>query len=99
MKTWRRKYRPVLLQYYQNTRDSLPQILITPFEKEKLLFFIEVFKKMESLNVIKLKPPGRKFKSLLELAGQHACEQQRTRLNFNNKVSILPFLSWESFWR
>ena len=80
-----------LLQYYQNTHDSLPQILITPFEKEKIFFLNQVFEEIDSLKSIKIKPPGRKFKSLLELACGHACEQQRTRLNLKQSVYLALF--------
>ena len=71
-----------LLQYYNDTKDSLPGTLVVSFDKNKLSFLKKVFKESENLNKIKLISPGRIYKSLFDLADQHAREQGRMRLNF-----------------
>jgi excinuclease ABC subunit C len=75
-----------LFQYYANTHDSFPQLIVTqmPTESNELLE-----KGMQSLEKnIRVRPPLKKYDSLLNLTRDHAFEQQRVRMLHEDSVYV-----------
>lgn len=82
-----------LYQYYTGTYDTLPQLIIAPFDEEKRHFFTQVFQwaqgpKAHELKKIQIRPPGQNYKSLLELTKHQAHEHQRVRLSTQTSVYL-----------
>lgn len=75
-----------LFQYYAETYDILPDVIITQFDDETNSEFeiaLQSFK-----DKIKVRSPGNKYHSLLELTRDHAFEQQRVRLLNQDSVYV-----------
>ena len=65
-------------QYYQNSRDALPEMIISPLGEERNRPFA---KAIASLGSVQVKPPGRHIASLADLVLEHIQEHQRIRLD------------------
>ena len=65
-------------QYYQNGRDSLPELIVSPFVEKRNKPFARA---ISSLGSVRVQNPGRQFASLAELVSEHICEHQRIRLD------------------
>lgn len=74
-----------LFQYYTGTHDSLPEVLISKFEKENQKIFSEA---MKSIQKVKVKRPGKKFEGLHKLTTDHAYETQRVRITNQDSVYV-----------
>lgn len=75
-----------LFQYYANTYDSLPQLIITQMTEESnglLQAGIETLDKN-----IRVRAPQKKYESFLNLTRDHAFEQQRVRLLHEDSVYV-----------
>lgn len=75
-----------LFQYYANTYDSLPQLIITQMTDESnelLQAGIETLDKN-----IRVRTPQKKYESFLNLTRDHAFEQQRVRLLHEDSVYV-----------
>lgn len=75
-----------LFQYYANTHDSLPQLIITQMTEESnelLQAGIETLDKN-----IRVRAPQKKYESFLNLTRDHAFEQQRVRLLHEDSVYV-----------
>ena len=64
-------------QYYQNNRDLLPEVIVSPFSAEDNKLFS---KALQSLGTIRVRTPGQQFASLSGLALEHIQEHQKIRL-------------------
>ncbi|PIP94853.1 MAG: hypothetical protein COW00_15520 [Bdellovibrio sp. CG12_big_fil_rev_8_21_14_0_65_39_13] len=74
-----------VFQYYSQSHDTLPSIVVTDFQSEKFKLLEETMK--EAMN-ISVRTPGRKYASLLELTKDHAKEQQRVRISNEDSVFV-----------
>jgi excinuclease ABC subunit C len=75
-----------LFQYYANTYDSLPELIITQMTEESnglLQAGIETLDKS-----IRVRAPQKKYESFLNLTRDHAFEQQRVRLLHEDSVYV-----------
>ena len=77
-----------LLQYYLQSRDSFPDVVIVPFQKQVLSLLKEA---LAEVGKIKVRSPGQKYSSLIKLTRNHACESQRVR--FKNQESLFIALN------
>ena len=64
-------------QYYQNSRDFQPQVIVSPFSVEENKLFS---KAIQSLGKIRVRSPGRQFASVANLVLEHIREYQKIRL-------------------
>lgn len=75
-----------LFQYYSNTYDSLPQLIVTQFkEEDNQLFESAVITLSKNIRV---RSPQKKYDSLLNLTRDHAFEQQRVRMSHEDSVYV-----------
>jgi excinuclease ABC subunit C len=75
-----------LFQYYSNTHDSLPQLIITQLSDDGNAM-LEVGISTLDKN-IRVRPPLKKYDSFLNLTRDHAFEQQRVRLLHEDSVYV-----------
>ena len=75
-----------LFQYYANTYDSLPQLIITQMNEESNTMLQAGIGTISS--DIKVRPPQKKYDSFLNLTRDHAFEQQRVRLLHEDSVYV-----------
>lgn len=75
--------RNYIFQYYDNTLDTLPNLVILE-EEDKLLQ--EAFSKVEHIAHLKVSTAGKNYKSLMELAKDQAKEHQHVRLKNDESV-------------
>ena len=64
-------------QYYQNSTDSLPDVIVSPFSAKDNKLFSQAIK---SVGNIRVRTAGRQFLSLANLALEHIKEHQKIRL-------------------
>jgi len=77
-----------LFQYYSTTQDTLPEHIILPFKKTSLELFESALNSLDKFDSVKVKGPGKKFKSLIELTKNHAIEHQRMRLTSQESLFV-----------
>lgn len=75
-----------LFQYYAETFDLLPDVIITQFSSEVNTEFETALKNVQEK--IQVRTPGNKYQSLLDLTRDHAFEQQRVRLLNQESVYV-----------
>ncbi|MCK6596250.1 MAG: excinuclease ABC subunit UvrC [Bacteriovoracaceae bacterium] len=75
-----------LFQYYAETFDLLPDVIITQFSNDVNEEFETALKNVQEK--IQVKSPGNKYQSLLDLTRDHAFEQQRVRLLNQESVYV-----------
>lgn len=75
-----------LFQYYAETYDLLPDVIITQFSSEVNAEFETALKNIQEK--IQVRTPGNKYQSLLDLTRDHAFEQQRVRLLNQESVYV-----------
>ena len=75
-----------LFQYYANTYDSLPQLIITQMREESNSLLQAGIETVSS--DIKVRAPQKKYESFLNLTRDHAFEQQRVRLLHEDSVYV-----------
>lgn len=78
-----------LFQYYSNTHDSFPQLIITQMssvENELLENGLVTLEKLEKS--IRVRAPLKQYDSLLNLTRDHAFEQQRVRMLHEDSVYV-----------
>lgn len=75
-----------LFQYYAETFDILPDLVITQLSDEINAEFETALSAIKEK--IKVRSPGKKYHSLLELTRDHAFEQQRVRLLNQDSVYV-----------
>lgn len=75
-----------LFQYYAETYDILPDVIVTQFDDETNSEFETALHSFK--DKIKVRSPGNKYHSLLELTRDHAFEQQRVRLLNQDSVYV-----------
>ena len=64
-------------QYYQNSRDPLPELIVTPFTGKGNKIFA---KAIQTMGTIRVRGIGRQFASLAKLVLEHIQEHQKIRL-------------------
>lgn len=75
-----------IFQYYSLTHDVLPNLIITAMADDQNKILEEA---LQTLNKgVKVKAPGKKYESLLKVTLEHAFEQQRVRLSFEDSVYV-----------
>lgn len=75
-----------LFQYYSNTYDSLPQLVITQLSDEGNSMLEAGIVTLDKN--IRVRPPHKKYDSFLNLTRDHAFEQQRVRLLHEDSVYV-----------
>ena len=75
-----------LFQYYSNTFDSLPQLIITQLSEEGNSLLEAGIVTLDKN--IRVRPPQKKYESFLNLTRDHAFEQQRVRLLHEDSVYV-----------
>lgn len=75
-----------LFQYYANTYDSLPQLIITQMPEESNLLLQAGIETLDKN--IRVRAPQKKYESFLNLTRDHAFEQQRVRLLHEDSVYV-----------
>ena len=75
-----------LFQYYANTYDSLPQLIITQMNEDSNSMLQAGIETVSS--DIKVRAPQKKYESFLNLTRDHAFEQQRVRLLHEDSVYV-----------
>ncbi len=75
-----------LFQYYAETYDILPDIVVTQFSEEINNEFELALLSLK--DKIKVRSPGNKYHSLIELTRDHAFESQRVRLLNQDSVYV-----------
>lgn len=75
-----------LFQYYAETFDLLPDVIITQFSNDVNEEFETALKNVQEK--IQVRTPGNKYQSLLDLTRDHAFEQQRVRLLNQESVYV-----------
>lgn len=75
-----------LFQYYAETYDLLPDVIITQFSSEVNAEFETALKNVQEK--VQVRSPGNKYQSLLDLTRDHAFEQQRVRLLNQDSVYV-----------
>ena len=75
-----------LFQYYSETYDVLPDLIVTQFSEELNKDFEIALRSIKEK--IQVRAPGNKYNSLLELTRDHAFEQQRVRLLNQDSVYV-----------
>ena len=75
-----------LFQYYSNTHDSLPDLVITQMENESNNLLEDALKTIHKS--IRVRAPLNKYDSFLNLTRDHAFEQQRVRLLHEDSVYV-----------
>ncbi len=74
-----------LLQYYYETSEKMPELLITPF-KDSINQDFEIALQEKNEIKIKVQKAKAKFKNLIDITHEHARESQQVRNN--NKQSV-----------
>lgn len=75
-----------IFQYYTSTLEALPEVLILPFSDRA---FKNIKEAMLTLDQpVKVKSPGKKFESLMELATKQAYETQRVRVTNQESIYV-----------
>lgn len=75
-----------LFQYYSESLDTMPALLVAPFDPEGLKLLAQAFELQEKK--IKLVHPNDKFTSLWYLAREQSIEHQRVRINNQESVYV-----------
>lgn len=75
-----------LFQYYANTFDSLPQLIITQMTEESNALLQSGVETLDKN--IRVRAPMKKYESFLNLTRDHAFEQQRVRLLHEDSVYV-----------
>ncbi len=75
-----------LFQYYTSTYDSIPELIITHLSEDSNQLLESGIKTL-SKN-IRVRPPLKKYDSLLNLTRDHAFEQQRVRMTHEDSVYV-----------
>jgi excinuclease ABC subunit C len=75
-----------MFQYYANTYDSLPQLIITQLSDEGNSLLEAGLVTIDKN--IRVRPPHKKYDSFLNLTRDHAFEQQRVRLLHEDSVYV-----------
>jgi len=75
-----------LFQYYSSTYDSLPELIITQMTEESNSLLESGM--LTLTKDIRVRPPQKKFDSLLNLTRDHAFEQQRVRMLHEDSVYV-----------
>ncbi|MBY0414729.1 MAG: excinuclease ABC subunit UvrC [Bdellovibrionales bacterium] len=75
-----------LFQYYSNTYDSLPQLIITQLSDDGNSMLEAGIVTVDKN--IRVRPPQKKYDSFLNLTRDHAFEQQRVRLLHEDSVYV-----------
>ena len=75
-----------LFQYYANTFDSLPQLIITQLSEESNSLLESGLLTLDKN--MRVRPPHKKYDSFLNLTRDHAFEQQRVRLLHEDSVYV-----------
>lgn len=75
-----------LFQYYAETYDVLPDLVVTQFDDDINKEFENALRSLKEK--IQVRSPGNKYHSLLELTRDHAFEQQRVRLLNQDSVYV-----------
>ena len=70
-------------QYYQNSQDPLPEVIVSPFSAEENKLFA---KAIQSMGKIRVRSPGRQFSSVAELVLEHIREHQKIRLGTGKRT-------------
>lgn len=76
-----------ILQYYSQTKDSLPQLILAPLSELMISDMDLAIKEITKKNEIEIKGPIKKFDSLMKLSFEFAKEQQRIRLSSDFNIS------------
>lgn len=79
-----------LFQYYSSTYDSHPELIITQMSPESNELLEKGMDTLEKINArhIRVRPPQKKYDSLLNLTRDHAFEQQRVRMLHEDSVYV-----------
>jgi len=75
-----------LFQYYSSTYDSLPQLIVTQMTEESNKLLEAGVQTLD--DNIRVRPPQKQFDSLLNLTRDHAFEQQRVRMLYEDSVYV-----------
>lgn len=75
-----------LFQYYSESQDTLPSLVVAPFDDEGRELLAQAFDLQEK--AIKLSHPNDKFTSLWSLARDQSIEHQRVRINNQESVYV-----------
>ncbi len=78
-----------MLQYYTNTFESMPDLIVISDEDERLKSWEQALNESLKLdNKIKVESPKRKYKSLYDLTKKHSEESQRIRLSNQESIYV-----------
>lgn len=78
-----------LFQYYSSTFDSLPQLIITQMSNDSNDLLEKGLTTLDKLEkTIRVRPPQKQYDSLLNLTRDHAFEQQRVRMLYEDSVYV-----------
>jgi excinuclease ABC subunit C len=75
-----------LFQYYTESFDTYPEHLILPFKDSVFKTMKDAMENLEQ--AILVKSPGKRFKSLMDLATSQAFESQRVRLSNQESIYV-----------
>lgn len=75
-----------IYQYYNLTYDILPNLIITDMSTEHNALFQEALLVLNK--EIKVKSPAKQYESLMKVTLDHAYEQQRVRLSYEDSVYV-----------
>jgi excinuclease ABC subunit C len=78
-----------LFQYYSSTYDSLPQLIVTQMNNESNELLEGAMASLDKVEkTIRIRPPQKQYDSLLNLTRDHAFEQQRVRMLYEDSVYV-----------
>ncbi len=74
-----------LFQYYSQTHDSYPDVVVVSFQKKVLSLFKEALNYLQKMDV---RSPGKEFSSLMLLTQDYVFEHQRVRVKNQESVFV-----------